>query len=138
MLPVATDIGIKSEIDSLFNQIQTNFGRLDLLFNNAGIGTPSVPTEEVSLQDWNTCVNVNLTGAFLCSREAIRMMKTQSPKGGRIINNGSVSAHVPRPHSAAYTATKHGMTGLTKSIALDGRQHDIACSQIDIGNADTP
>ena len=138
MLPVPTDIGMKSEIDSLFNQIQTNFGRLDLLFNNAGIGTPSVPTEEVSLQDWNTCVNVNLTGAFLCSREAIRMMKTQSPKGGRIINNGSVSAHVPRPHSAAYTATKHGMTGLTKSIALDGRQHDIACSQIDIGNADTP
>ena len=137
MVSVPTDIGIESEIVSLFKQIQTNFGRLDLLFNNAGVGTPNVPTEEVTLEDWNTCVSVNLTGAFLCSREAIRIMKTQSPKGGRIINNGSVSAHVPRPHSAAYTATKHGMTGLTKSIALDGRQHDIACSQIDIGNADT-
>jgi NAD(P)-dependent dehydrogenase (short-subunit alcohol dehydrogenase family) len=110
---------------------------LDVLFNNAGIGAPGVPMEELTYDQWNAVVQVNLTGAFLCAQEAIRMMKAQNPRGGRIINNGSISAHVPRPHSAPYTATKHAITGLTKSISLDGRALDIACGQIDIGNAAT-
>ena len=111
---------------------------ISVLFNNAGIGAPRVPMEELALEDWKRAVDVNLTGSFLCAQEAIRIMKHQTPKGGRIINNGSISAHSPRPDTVAYTATKHAMTGLTKSIALDCRNYDIACSQIDIGNADTP
>ena len=113
------------------------FGRLDILFNNAGVSAPGVPFEEISFEQWSAVVNVNLTGAFLCAQEAFRLMKEQSPRGGRIINNGSISAHAPRPNSAPYTATKHAITGLTKSLALDGRKYDIACSQIDIGNAAT-
>src|SRR5205823_4111202 len=113
------------------------FGRLDLLFNNAGTGAPPVPMEDLTFEQWAAAVDVNLTGVFLCAQEAIKIMKTQDPRGGRIINNGSISAHAPRPNSAPYTATKHGMTGLTKSTSLDGRQYDIACGQIDIGNAAT-
>ncbi len=113
------------------------FGRLDLLFNNAGTGAPPVPIEDLTIEQWGRVVNVNLTGTFLCIREAFRLMKDQDPRGGRIINNGSISASTPRPHSAPYTATKHAITGLTKSAALDGRRYDIACGQIDIGNADT-
>jgi NAD(P)-dependent dehydrogenase (short-subunit alcohol dehydrogenase family) len=113
------------------------FGRLDLLFNNAGVFVPGIEIDALSVEQWRAMVDVNLTGSFLCAREAFRMMKTQEPRGGRIINNGSISAHAPRPNSAAYTATKHAITGLTKSIALDGRRYDIACSQIDIGNART-
>src|SRR5208282_1213367 len=111
------------------------FGRLDVLFNNAGIGAPAVPLEELAPEQWKAVVDTNLTGAFLCTQEAFRIMKAQTPQGGRIINNGSISAHTPRPHSAPYTATKHAVTGLTKSLALDGRKYDIACGQIDIGNA---
>jgi NAD(P)-dependent dehydrogenase (short-subunit alcohol dehydrogenase family) len=110
---------------------------LDVLFNNAGMGAPAIPMEDLSLEQWNTVVQVNLTGSFLCAQEAIRIMKAQEPRGGRIINNGSISAHAPRPNSVAYTATKHAITGLTKCISLDGRKHDIACGQIDIGNAET-
>ena len=113
------------------------FGRLDVLFNNAGISAPGVPFEDISFEQWSAVVNVNLTGAFLCAQEAFRLMKEQSPRGGRIINNGSISAHAPRPNSAPYTATKHAITGLTKSLSLDGRKYDIACGQIDIGNAVT-
>ena len=122
---------------ALFATIKEVFGRLDVLFNNAGIGAPGVPMEELTYEQWNAVVQVNLTGAFLCAQEAIRMMKAQQPRGGRIINNGSISAHAPRPNSAPYTATKHAITGLTKSISLDGRNFDIACGQIDIGNAAT-
>ncbi len=114
------------------------FGRLDVLFNNAGIGAPPVPMEDLTYEQWKAVVDTNLTGTFLCTQEAIKIMKDQQPRGGRIINNGSISAHAPRPNSAPYTSTKHAVTGLTKSTALDGRKYDIACSQIDIGNADTP
>ena len=138
MLAVATDVADPEQISALFAKTRETFGRLDVLFNNAGIGAPRVPMEELALEDWKRAVDVNLTGSFLCAQEAIRIMKDQTPKGGRIINNGSISAHSPRPDTVAYTATKHAMTGLTKSIALDGRKHDITCSQIDIGNADTP
>jgi NAD(P)-dependent dehydrogenase (short-subunit alcohol dehydrogenase family) len=136
-LVVPTDVGNPDAVRGLFARIQETFGRLDVLFNNAGIGAPGVPMEDLTYDQWNAVVQVNLTGAFLCAQEAIRMMKAQQPRGGRIINNGSISAHAPRPNSAPYTATKHGITGLTKSIALDGRNFDIACSQIDIGNAAT-
>ena len=138
MLVVPTDVGEAKSVAALFARIEESFGRLDLLFNNAGKGAPAVPMEELTVEQWNSVVAVNLTGAFLCAQHAIRMMKKQAPRGGRIINNGSISAHTPRPHSAPYTATKHAITGLTKSISLDGRGFDIACGQIDIGNAATP
>ncbi len=138
MLVVPTDVADPGQVRALFARIGETMGRLDLLFNNAGMGTPQVPMEDLAVEDWKRVVDVNLTGSFLCAREAIAIMKSQTPKGGRIINNGSVSAHAPRPDTVAYTATKHAITGLTKSIALDGRKHDIACSQVDIGNADTP
>ena len=137
MLAVPTDISDPQAVGVLFRTPEERFGRLDLLFNNAGLNAPAIPMEDLSYQQWNTVVAVNLTGSFLCAQEAIRLMKKQQPRGGRIINNGSISAHVPRPHSAPYTATKHAITGLTKSISLDGRKYDIACSQIDIGNAST-
>jgi NAD(P)-dependent dehydrogenase (short-subunit alcohol dehydrogenase family) len=137
MLVVPTDVGDPDAVRALFAKTKEAFGRLDVLFNNAGMGAPGIPMEDLTYQQWNTVVQVNLTGAFLCAQEAIRMMKAQQPRGGRIINNGSISAHVPRPNSAPYTATKHAITGLTKSISLDGRSFDIACSQIDIGNAAT-
>jgi NAD(P)-dependent dehydrogenase (short-subunit alcohol dehydrogenase family) len=121
----------------LFRKTADAFGRIDLLFNNAGVGAPPVELDELSFEQWKRVVDTNLTGAFLCTQEAFRHMKRQEPRGGRIINNGSISAHAPRPNSAPYTATKHAMTGLTKSTALDGRKHDIACGQIDIGNAET-
>ena len=132
-----TDVTVPEAVDALFQAVKDSFGRLDLLFNNAGTGAPAVPLEELAFDDWQRAVNVNLTGPFLCTRAAFRLMKEQVPRGGRIINNGSISAHSPRPHSAPYTATKHAITGLTKSTALDGRQYDIACGQIDIGNAAT-
>jgi NAD(P)-dependent dehydrogenase (short-subunit alcohol dehydrogenase family) len=137
MLPVPTDITDPAAVRALFARTREAFGRLDLLFNNAGMGAPAIPMEDLTVEQWKQVVDVNLTGSFLCAQEAIRIMKEQSPKGGRIINNGSISAHAPRPNSAPYTATKHAITGLTKSISLDGRKHDIACCQIDIGNADT-
>jgi NAD(P)-dependent dehydrogenase (short-subunit alcohol dehydrogenase family) len=137
MLAVATDVGDPDSVAALFAQTRDAFGRLDLLFNNAGQGGPPVPLEEVSYRDWKAVVDVNLTGAFLCTQEAFKLMKSQDPRGGRIINNGSISAHVPRPNSAPYTATKHAITGLTRSTSLDGRKYDIACGQIDIGNAAT-
>lgn len=134
-LVVPTDINIPQSVNDLFAKTEKSFGRLDLLFNNAGVNAPMKPLEELSLAEWQTVINTNLTGAFLCAQHAVRMMKQQDPRGGRIINNGSISAHVPRPNSAAYTASKHAVTGLTKSIALDGRAFDISCGQIDIGNA---
>jgi len=134
---VPTDITRPDQVRLLFGKTRDTFGRLDLLFNNAGISTPAVPMEDLTFEQWTTAVNVNLTGAFLCAQEAIRIMKAQNPRGGRIINNGSISAHAPRPNSVAYTATKHAITGLTKCISLDGRKYDIACGQIDIGNAAT-
>ncbi len=137
MLAVPTDVGKPESVKALFAQTREAFGRLDLLFNNAGAGTPPVPMEDLTFEQWSATVAVNLTGAFLCSQEAIRMMKTQEPRGGRIINNGSISAHTPRPFSAPYTSTKHAITGLTKSTSLDCRQYDICCGQIDIGNAAT-
>jgi NAD(P)-dependent dehydrogenase (short-subunit alcohol dehydrogenase family) len=137
MLAVSTDVTNPGAVRELFAVTQERFGRLDVLFNNAGAGGPAVPIEELTYEQWNAVVNVNLTGTFLCSQEAIRLMKAQNPRGGRIINNGSISAHAPRPNSAPYTATKHAITGLTKSISLDGRKYDIACGQIDIGNAAT-
>jgi NAD(P)-dependent dehydrogenase (short-subunit alcohol dehydrogenase family) len=137
MLVVPTDVGNPDSVRALFAKTKEAFGRLDVLFNNAGIGAPGVPMEELTYEQWTSVVQVNLTGAFLCAQEAIRMMKAQQPRGGRIINNGSISAHAPRPNSAPYTATKHAITGLTKSISLDGRNFDIACGQIDIGNAAT-
>jgi len=137
-LAVPTDVSKPESIKALFAKVKETFGRLDVLFNNAGTGAPAIPMEELTLEQWQNVVNANLTGSFLCAQEAIRMMKAQDPKGGRIINNGSISAHAPRPYSVAYTATKHAITGLTKCISLDNRQHDIACSQIDIGNAATP
>ena len=137
MLPVPTDVSQPDAVAALFTRITKTFGRLDLLFNNAGIGTSGIPTEDLTFEQWSSVVAVNLTGAFLCAQHAIRLMKMQRPRGGRIINNGSLAAHAPRPHSAPYTATKHAITGLTKSISLDGRKYDIACGQIDIGNAAT-
>jgi NAD(P)-dependent dehydrogenase (short-subunit alcohol dehydrogenase family) len=137
MLVVPTDVGNPDSVRALFAKTKEVFGRLDLLFNNAGIGAPGVPMEDLTYEQWTSVVQVNLTGAFLCAQEAIRMMKAQQPRGGRIINNGSISAHAPRPNSVPYTATKHAITGLTKSISLDGRNFDIACGQIDIGNAAT-
>ncbi|MGH8012591.1 MAG: SDR family oxidoreductase [Candidatus Binataceae bacterium] len=136
-LVVPTDVGDRAAVEALFARTSETFGRLDLLFNNAGIGAPPVPLEDLSYERWKAVVDVNLTGAFLCIQQAFRLMKAQDPRGGRIINNGSISAHVPRPNSAPYTATKHAMTGLTRSASLDGRKYDIACGQIDIGNAVT-
>jgi NAD(P)-dependent dehydrogenase (short-subunit alcohol dehydrogenase family) len=138
MLAVPTDVSQPDAVAALFDRVKEKFGRLDVLFNNAGIGAPAVPLEDLTFEQWSAVVAVNLTGAFLCAQHAIRMMKAQQPCGGRIINNGSISAHAPRPNSAPYTATKHAITGLTKSISLDGRKYDIACGQIDIGNAATP
>src|SRR5204862_2929250 len=137
-LVVPTDVADAAAIRNLFARTKETFGRLDLLFNNAGIGAPAVPMEDLPFEKWKAVVDTNLTGSFLCTQEAIRIMKDQTPRGGRIINNGSISAHAPRPNSVAYTSTKHAMTGLTKSTSLDGRKYDIACGQIDVGNAETP
>jgi NAD(P)-dependent dehydrogenase (short-subunit alcohol dehydrogenase family) len=136
-LVVPTDVSQPASVRTLFAKTKEIFGRLDLLFNNAGTGAPPVPLEDLTYEQWKSVLDVNLTGAFLCTQEAFKLMKSQSPRGGRIINNGSVSAYVPRPNSAPYTATKHAMTGLTRATALDGRKYDIACGQIDIGNAGT-
>ena len=138
MLVVPTDVSQPEAVRSLFARVQSTFGRLDLLFNNAGTGAPAIPMEDLTYEQWNNVVAVNLTGCFLCAQEAIKIMKSQQPRGGRIVNNGSISAHAPRPYTVAYTATKHAITGLTKSISLDCRAYDIACGQIDIGNAATP
>jgi NAD(P)-dependent dehydrogenase (short-subunit alcohol dehydrogenase family) len=138
MLAVPTNVAEVQSVNALFARTMTKFGRLDVLFNNAGTGAPPLPLEELTLAQWQAVVDTNLTGPFLCTQAAFRIMKAQSPRGGRIINNGSISAHAPRPNSAPYTATKHAITGLTKSTALDGRAFDIACGQIDIGNAATP
>ena len=137
-LVVSTDVADPDSVRSLFARTKQRFGRLDILFNNAGIGSPAVPLETLPFEKWKAVLDTNLTGVFLCTQEAFKLMKAQDPRGGRIINNGSISAHTPRPHSAPYTAAKHGVTGLTKSAALDGRAYDIACGQIDIGNAATP
>ncbi len=137
VLTVATDVTNADSVRALFAQTREKFGRLDLLFNNAGIGAPAMPLEDLPLEKWREVVDTNLTGAFLCTQEAFRLMKQQTPAGGRIINNGSISAHVPRPQAVAYNAAKHGITGLTKSAMLDGRPFNIACGQIDIGNAET-
>jgi NAD(P)-dependent dehydrogenase (short-subunit alcohol dehydrogenase family) len=137
MLAIPCDVTQPVQVEHLFTVAKENFGRLDVLFNNAGMGAPGIPMDELTFDQWTAVVNVNLTGSFLCAQHAMRLMKTQSPQGGRIINNGSISAHVPRPNSAPYTATKHAITGLTRSISLDGRPFNIACSQIDIGNAAT-
>src|SRR3989440_1266947 len=136
-LVVPTDVTDPSSVRNLFARTKAAFGRLDLLFNNAGVGAPPVPLEDLTHEQWKTVVETNLTGAFLCTQEAFRLMKSQDPRGGRIINNGSLSAYSPRPNSAPYTATKHAITGLTRSASLDGRNYDIACGQIDIGNAAT-
>jgi NAD(P)-dependent dehydrogenase (short-subunit alcohol dehydrogenase family) len=136
-LVAPTDVRRPDEVQSLFARVRDTFGRVDVLFNNAGIGSPPAAFEDLTFEQWKSVVDVNLTGMFLCAQAAFRTMRDQSPRGGRIINNGSLSAHVPRPGSAPYTATKHAVSGLTKSIALDGRKYDIACSQIDIGNAET-
>jgi NAD(P)-dependent dehydrogenase (short-subunit alcohol dehydrogenase family) len=136
-LPVVTDVTNPAGVQALFDSVRDTFGRLDLLFNNAGMGAPAIPLEDLTVEQWQQVVNVNLTGVFLCTQAAFRLMKAQTPRGGRIINNGSISATAPRPNSAPYTATKHAITGLTKSTALDGRKYDIACGQIDIGNAAT-
>jgi NAD(P)-dependent dehydrogenase (short-subunit alcohol dehydrogenase family) len=136
-LIVPTDVSNAQSVQALFAQTKKQFGRLDLLFNNAGTGAPAIPLEELTYAQWQAVVDTNLTGVFLCIQEAFKLMKSQDPRGGRIINNGSISAHAPRPNSAPYTATKHAVTGLTKSASLDGRKYDIACGQIDIGNAAT-
>jgi len=136
-LVVPTDVSNPEAVRALFAKVKEVFGRLDLLFNNAGVFPPGVPLEDLSFEQWKSAVDINLTGAFLCTQEAIKIMKSQVPRGGRIINNGSISAHAPRPNSAPYTATKHAITGLTKCTSLDGRKYDIACGQIDIGNAAT-
>ncbi|HET7731743.1 MAG TPA: SDR family oxidoreductase [Usitatibacter sp.] len=136
-LAVTADVGDPASVKALFAAAREKFGRLDVLFNNAGMGAPAMPMEDLPFDKWQAVVAANLTGTFLCCQEAIRIMKAQSPKGGRIINNGSISAHAPRPMSIAYTATKHAITGITKTISLDGRKDDIACGQIDIGNAAT-
>ena len=137
LVAVPTDVTDPESVRALFNSTKQAFGRVDLLFNNAGTGAPAVPLEDLTVDAWRRVVDVNLTGSFLCIREAFRLMKDQIPRGGRIINNGSISAHAPRPNSAPYTATKHAITGLTRSAALDGRKYNIACGQIDIGNAET-
>jgi NAD(P)-dependent dehydrogenase (short-subunit alcohol dehydrogenase family) len=137
-LIVPTDVGDPASVRNLFARTKETFGRLDLVFNNAGIGAPGVPLEELTYEQWKAVVDTNLTGSFLCTQEAFKIMKDQQPRGGRIINNGSISAHTPRPNSSPYTSTKHAITGLTKATALDGRKYDIACGQIDIGNAETP
>lgn len=137
-LVVPTDVTDESSVRALFARISDVFGRLDVLFNNAGVNVPGVPFEDLSLVQWRSVIDTNLTGAFLCAQGAVRLMKTQQPRGGRIINNGSISAHTPRPNAAPYGAAKHAITGLTKSLSLDGRHFDIACGQIDIGNADSP
>ena len=136
-LAVPTDVSDVQSVRALFAKTKEAFGRLDLLFNNAGVGAPGVPLEELTFDQWKAVVDINLTGVFLCTQEAIKLMKSQDPRGGRIINNGSISAHAPRPNSAPYTSTKHAVTGLTKSTSLDGRKYEIACGQIDIGNAHT-
>src|SRR5580704_16552023 len=136
-LAVPTDVSDEAPVRALFDTTKAAFGRLDLLFNNAGTGAPAIPLEELTVEQWRKVVDINLTGAFLCTQAAFRLMKDQAPRGGRIINNGSISAHTPRPNSAPYTASKHAITGLTKSTALDDRKYDIACGQIDIGNAGT-
>ena len=136
-LVAPTDVTDPESVTNLFSRVRDAFGRIDVLFNNAGANAPGVPFEDLSFERWQTVVDCNLTGSFLCAQEAFRTMKNQDPRGGRIINNGSISAHAPRPDSAPYTASKHGVTGLTKTISLDGRKYDIACSQIDIGNAMT-
>ena len=136
-LVVPTDVSDPQSVRALFARTKEAFGRLDVLFNNAGINAPGIPLEELSYEQWKAVVDINLTGVFLCTQEAFKLMKSQDPRGGRIINNGSISAHAPRPNSAPYTATKHAITGLTKSTSLDGRKYDIACGQIDIGNAAT-
>ncbi|MEE2777383.1 MAG: SDR family oxidoreductase [Acidobacteriota bacterium] len=135
MLAVPTDVADEASVAALFDATKERFGRLDLLFNNAGIGAPAIPLEDLKVERWRRVVDINLTGSFLCTQEAFRMMKAQDPQGGRIVNNGSISAHAPRPNSAPYTSTKHAITGLTKSTSLDGRKYSIACGQIDIGNA---
>ena len=137
-LAVPTDVGDPAAVKALFAATRETFGRLDLLFNNAGMGAPAIPMEDLTYEQWKAVVDVNLTGVFLCTQEAIRMMKSQDPRGGRIINNGSISAHAPRPNSSPYTSTKHAITGLTKATSLDCRKYDIGCGQIDIGNAETP
>ncbi len=134
-LVVPTDVSEPSSVIALFDKAREEFGRLDVLFNNAGVNVPGISMEDLSFEQWKTVVDVNLTGVFLCAQQAIKLMKSQKPRGGRIINNGSISAHVPRPNSAPYTSTKHAVTGLTRCISLDGRKHDIACGQVDIGNA---
>ena len=136
-LVVPTDVSDAGSVSQLFAKTQATFGRLDLLFNNAGVGAPAIDLDELSYEQWQKVVDINLTGSFLCTQQAFKLMKTQKPMGGRIINNGSISAHAPRPNSAPYTSTKHAITGLTKSTSLDGRKYDIACGQIDIGNAHT-
>jgi len=136
-LAIATDVGQPESVKQLFAKVKAKWGRLDVLFNNAGMGAPAMPMEDLPFDKWQAVVAANLTGVFLCCQEAIRIMKAQAPKGGRIINNGSISAHAPRPRSIAYTATKHAVTGITKTISLDGRADDIACCQIDIGNSAT-
>jgi NAD(P)-dependent dehydrogenase (short-subunit alcohol dehydrogenase family) len=137
-LVVQTDVADRDSIVALFAQTKQAFGRLDVLFNNAGIGAPGVPLEDLTYEQWKAVVDTNLTGSFICTQEAFKIMKDQTPRGGRIINNGSISAHTPRPNSSPYTSTKHAITGLTKSTSLDGRKYDIACGQIDVGNALTP
>ena len=137
-LAVPTDVSDRDSILALFAKVKSSFGRLDVLFNNAGIGAPPVPLEELPFETWKKVVDTNLTGMFLCTQEAIKIMKDQKPQGGRIINNGSISAHAPRPFSIAYTSTKHAVTGLTKSTSLDTRKYNICCGQVDIGNAATP
>jgi len=137
-LVVPTDVGKPDEVAALFVRVKERFGRLDFLFNNAGGNVPAGPLEDLAYEDWARVVQINLTGSFLCAQQAFRIMKEQSPQGGRIVNNGSISAHAPRPDSVAYTSTKHAITGLTKSLSLDGRKYDIVCGQIDIGNAATP
>ncbi len=136
-LVLPTDVSDEQQVAAAFQAVEARFGRLDLLFNNAGRGAPAVDIDELSVDQWRAVVEVNLTGSFLCARAAFGLMKRQTPRGGRIINNGSISAHAPRPGSVAYTSTKHAITGLTKTLALDGRAHDIACGQLDIGNAET-
>jgi NAD(P)-dependent dehydrogenase (short-subunit alcohol dehydrogenase family) len=136
-LAVVADVGDPASVKALFEKTVAAFGRVDVIFNNAGVSAPALPLEDISFEQWSTVVNTNLTGAFLCTQAAFRVMKAQSPRGGRIINNGSISAYAPRPNSAPYTSSKHAITGLTKSTSLDGRKYDIACSQIDIGNAAT-
>ena len=136
-LAVPTDVADPVSVAALFDRIRDDYGRLDLLFNNAGVGAPAVPMEDLTIDQWKAVIDINLTGAFLCTQQAIRMMKAQTPRGGRIINNGSISAQAPRPLTAPYTAAKHAITGLTKATSLDCRAHDIACGQIDIGNAAT-